>query len=104
MRPCSVSGVPPSSPGGPLFARPQRSVRLWTDQACAVGSRSVSLATPKLSTQTSLTTSVRTQDLKRVMVVSLFLPSPRWEEDTKLPGDGVTPFAGSCLLAAPGRL
>src|SRR3954467_12169110 len=53
---------------------PPRRVRLWSDQACDVGSRNVSLATPKLSTQTSLTTSVRTQDLKRVMELSSLRP------------------------------
>src|SRR5438132_6394635 len=47
--------------------RPPRKVRLRTDQSCGVGRRGLSLPTAKLSSQMSLTTSVRVQVLKRVM-------------------------------------
>src|SRR5439155_2343352 len=53
---------------------PPRKVRLRIDQSCGVASRRLSLPAEKLSSQTSLATSVRTQDLKRVMRMKLRPP------------------------------
>src|SRR5262245_23157780 len=69
--------------------------RLWTDQALGVGRRRVSLATPKLSTQTSLTTSVRTQDLKRVIITS----PKRKQGDRLVHTPGIALFNGRSITA-----